>query len=136
MNRVLLIEDNEDDILLAERTFEKAGFSGKVRIARDGEDALDCLLGRAAYAKEGPDSSIRLILLDLNLPKMTGLDLLRQIRLNPVTRQIPVVVLTVSKKEPDLLLSFTMGIADYIIKPLDPERFAQIYRKYVRETSV
>jgi two-component system response regulator len=133
MNRVLMIEDNDDDIELAKRAFEKAGLTGKVRVARDGVDALDCLLGRAAYAKEGPATTIRLILLDLNLPKMNGLDLLRQIRLNPATREIPVVVLTVSKKEPDLLLSFTMGIVDYIIKPLDPERFKQIYMKYVRE---
>jgi two-component system response regulator len=134
MNRVLLIEDNDDDIELAKRTFEKAGCSGIVRVARDGVEALDLLLGRGAYEKEGPSTTIRLILLDLNLPKLNGLDLLRQIRLNPGTQKIPVVVLTVSKREPDLLLSFTMGISDYVIKPLDPDRFAQIFRKYVQET--
>ncbi len=133
MNRVLLIEDNADDIELARRTFEKAGLPGEVRVVRDGKDALDCLFGRAAHSKEGPATSIRLVLLDLNLPKMTGLDVLKQLRLNAATRGIPVVVLTISRKEPDLLQSFTMGITDYLIKPLDAKRFAQIYRKYVRE---
>src|SRR5688572_33329778 len=97
---VLLIEDNNDDVELAQRAFEKLGLADKVHVARDGAAALDYLFG--------PGSSIKLILLDLNLPKTSGLDVLRQIRLNPATRQLAVVILTVSRKEPDLLQSFTM----------------------------
>ena len=134
MNHVLMIEDNDDDIELACRTFEKAGFTGKVRVVHDGEEALDCLFARGVYAQDSGGPPVRLILLDLKLPKMSGLDVLRQIRLNPATRHIPIVVLTISTKDPDLLQSFTMGISDYLIKPLDADRFAQIYHMYVRET--
>ena len=125
--QVLLIEDNDDDIELAERAFEKVNLAEKVRVARNGKEALDYLFM--------PDSTVQLILLDLNLPQVSGLDVLRQIRLNPTTKALPVVVLTVSRKEPDLLQSFTMGISDYLIKPLDPARFEQMYRKYVRESA-
>jgi len=128
MTDVLLIEDNDDDITLAQRAFEKVALADKVHVARDGTAALDYLFGT--------NSTIQLILLDLNLPKISGLDVLRQIRLNPLTSHLPVVVLTVSRKEPDLLQSFTMGISDYLIKPLDPARFIQIYRTYVREGAV
>jgi two-component system, response regulator len=132
MSNVLLIEDNDDDIELARRAFEKAGRAHEVHIAQDGAQALDYLFGRGVYADHSAASSVNLVLLDLNLPKTSGLDVLRQIRLNPSTQHIPVVVLTVSRKEPDLLQSFTMGVVDYLIKPLDPNRFMQIYRKYVR----
>ena len=134
MDQVLLIEDNDDDIELANRAFEKVGLRDKVKVVRDGTDALDYLFNRGASAKPQPPS-VQLILLDLNLPKTPGLEVLRQIRLNPTTRHLPVVVLTVSRKEPDLLQSFTMGISDYLMKPLDPDRFTQIYRKYVRTAS-
>jgi len=133
MNRVLMIEDSDDDIEMAQRVFAKAGLSGTVCVCRDGTQALDFLLGRGAYAAEKPGADIRLILLDLNLPKTSGLDVLREIRLNPLTRQIPIAVLTVSTKEPDLLQCFTMGIKDYLVKPLEPARFAEIYRKFVQE---
>ncbi len=135
MKDILLIEDNADDVELARRAFDKAGLADKVYAAPDGEIALDYLFGRGAFAENPGASFVQLILLDLNLPKAPGLEVLRQIRLSPSTRHIPVVVLTVSKKEPDLLQSFTMGIVDYLIKPLDPERFSQIYRKYVRSAS-
>ena len=125
MTPVLLVEDNDDDMEFARRAFEKVGLADKVHVERDGTAALDYLFGAAA--------SVKLILLDLNLPKTPGLDVLRQIRLNASTRRLAVVVLTVSRKEPDLLQSFTMGISDYLIKPIDQDRFAQIYRKYVEE---
>ncbi len=130
---ILLIEDNEDDVELARRAFDRMALADKVYVAHDGAEALDFLFGRGAFAQKGPASSIQLILLDLNLPKTHGLDVLRQIRLNPATKQVPIVVLTVSRKEPDLLQSFTMGISDYLIKPLEVERFTQIYKKYVRK---
>jgi two-component system, response regulator len=129
---VLLIEDNPDDIELAERAFEKVVGGNKVYVARDGVEALDYILGRGAYEGKGAAGTLQLILLDLNLPKTSGLEVLGQLRRHDATRHLPVVVLTVSRKEPDLLQSFTMGISDYLIKPLDPERFIQIYHKYVK----
>src|SRR5262245_60862094 len=120
MTRVLMIEDNPDDVELARRAFEKVGVADQVKVTVDGEEALDYLLGRGLYAGQGTPDSVRLILLDLNLPKAPGLDVLRQIRTNAATSLIPVVVLTISRKEPDLLQSFTMGVADYLIKPIDP----------------
>jgi len=132
MTTVLLIEDNSDDIELAHRAFEKAGMADKVRVVMDGTEALEYLLGPDDSPSQAAASSIKLILLDLNLPKTPGLAVLRRIRLNPATRHIPVVILTVSRKEPDLLQSFTMGISDYLIKPLEADRFIQIYKKYVR----
>lgn len=135
MIRVLLIEDNPDDTELIHRAFEKLGIVDQVHVAADGEKALDFLLGRGAYVGQGTPPSLGLVLLDLNLPKTSGLDVLRQIRMNERTRHLSVVVLTVSRKEPDLLQSFTMGISDYLIKPLDPERFLQVYRKYIKTES-
>jgi two-component system response regulator len=110
MSKVLFIEDNDDDLELARRVFEKLGVAGNVHFVRDGSDALDYIFGRGTYDRQEGPSSLQLILLDLNLPKIPGLDVLRQIRSNPVTSQIPIVVLTVSRKEPDLLQSFSMGI--------------------------
>ena len=130
---ILLVEDNANDEELTIRALRKSNIMNKVVVARDGEEALDYLFGRGAYAAQGTASSVQLILLDLNLPKTSGLDVLRQIRLDAATRHLAVVILTVSRKEPDLLQSFTMGVSDYLIKPLDPERFVQIYRKYVKE---
>ena len=127
LRHIFVIEDNAGDVLLIRQILQQQQIPIRVHVARDGAQAMFML----AEGRFQPD----LILLDLNLPKTSGLDALRQIRLNPTTRGIPVVVLTVSRKEPDLLQSFTMGIVDYLIKPLDPDRFAQMYRKHVRENA-
>jgi len=124
--QVLLIEDNADDVELAMRAIKKIGLSDQVKTFGNGEEALEYLFGQT------DEDLPRIILLDLNLPKTPGLDVLRQIRLHEKTRAIPVVILTVSRKEPDLLQSFTMGISDYLIKPLEADRFIQIYKKYVK----
>jgi len=129
---VLLVEDNADDVELTIRAFEKIGLTDQVKVIGDGTEALDYLLGLGAYSGQERPVLPKIILLDLSLPKTPGLEVLRRIRLSPATRDLPVVVLTVSRKEPDLLQSFTMGISDYVIKPLDPARFGRIYKKYVQ----
>ena len=131
MVTLLLIEDNEDDALLASRLFEKLGLTKSVLILRDGEQALDYLFQRGRFTHEAGASEIKLILLDLNLPKIPGLEVLRQIRLEKRTRDIPIVVLTASRDEPDLSQSFNMGVNDYLIKPIGEERFATVCRKYL-----
>lgn len=133
MSRVLLIEDNDDDIALTQHVFKGMGVEKDLHIIRDGAEALDYLLGHDAYAGQGSPSTIRLILLDLGLPKVSGLDVLGQLRLDSRTTNIPVVVMTISKKERDLIQSFTMGISDYLIKPIQPERFVPMYRHYVED---
>jgi len=131
MTQMLMIEDNVDDIELTRRVLEKLGVTDQVRVARDGAEALEYLFGRNGSADPEAVASLRLILLDLNLPKVPGLRVLYQIKTHASTRHIPVVVLTVSRKEPDLIQSFMMGISDYLIKPPNADRLAEIYRKYV-----
>lgn len=131
MSEVMLIEDNADDVELARRAFCRLGMTHHVEVATDGAQALDYLLARGAWRERQTAGGIKLILLDLNLPRQSGLDVLREIRRHPETQTVPVVVLTASRKEPDLLQSFTMGVVDYLIKPLEDERFLEIYRKYV-----
>src|SRR5688572_15799622 len=114
MECVLLVEDNSDDVELALRVFEKLGMKQEIKVVGDGVEAL-------AYLRANPHS-IKLVLLDLNLPKIGGLDLLRQIRSEATTQTLPVVALTASRREPDLLQSFTMGVTEYLIKPLEADR--------------
>jgi len=127
MTQVLLIEDNADDVELAKRAFHRLGVAENVHFALDGEAALEYL----KMAKTPP----QLILLDLNLPKISGLEVLRKIRSSPATSQTPIVVLSVSRKEPDLLQSFTMGVNDYFIKPIESDRIVSVYQKYVKDNS-
>lgn len=131
MTQMLMVEDNYDDIELTRRVLEKLGVTEQVRIARDGAEALEYLFGHNGSGNEEALSSLRLILLDLDLPKVPGLRVLYEIKKHASTRHIPVVVLTVSRKEPDLIQSFMMGISDYLIKPPNADRLAEIYRKYV-----
>jgi two-component system response regulator len=131
MTQMLVIEDNTDDIEMMRRVLEKIGVTEQVRVARDGAEALEYLFGDNGSARPEVLSSLRLILLDLDLPKVPGLRVLYQIKTHASTRHIPVVILTVSRKEPDLIQGFMMGISDYLIKPPNPDRLAEIYRKYV-----
>ncbi len=128
--KILLIEDSVDDIELAMRAFDKIGLKDQVEVARNGQEALQILFEKKLPTGESP---VKLILLDLNLPVTPGLEVLRQIRRNPATRKTPVLVLTVSKTDPDLLQTFTMGATDYLIKPLEPVRFKQLYEKHAGE---
>ncbi len=110
---VLLVEDNPDDVDLALHAFKKNNFTNKLHVARDGAEAIAFLLG--------PDAAPRpkLILLDLKLPKVSGLEVLRQIKQEPRTRSIPVVVLTSSQEESDIIESYGYGVNSYIVKPVD-----------------
>ena len=123
--RVLLIEDNPDDVELTERVFEKLGMRDQVQVIEDGAEAW-------AYIREHAPF-VEMVLLDLNLPHISGLDLLRRIRSEKATQGLTVVALTASRSEPDLLQCFTMGVTDYLIKPLEADRFMDVYRKYVKE---
>jgi two-component system, response regulator len=125
MKAILLIEDNESDELLTIRALRKAGISNEIVVTRDGAEALDYLFRRGAYAARDSGVLPAVALLDLNLPKIGGLDVLRQIRQGELTRRLPVVVLTSSSEEEDVIRSYDLGANAYVRKPVDFGHFAE-----------
>lgn len=123
MSTILLVEDNPDDILLTKRAFKKSNISNELVIATNGLDALDYLFGTGAYENRDTHIMPTVILLDLKLPKLDGLEVLKRIREDERTRLLPVVVLTSSSEQEDLLRSYTNGANSYIRKPVDFEQF-------------
>jgi CheY-like chemotaxis protein len=126
---ILLVEDNPDDEALAIRALKRHHISNQIVVAHDGVEALDYLFGRGAYA--GRDISIKptVVLLDLKLPRMNGLEVLQQIREDERTRLLPVVVLTTSSEEQDMLDSYSYGCNSYIRKPVDFVQFSEAIRQ-------
>jgi len=126
---ILLVEDNVDDEVLAVRALKKNNVVNEVVVARDGVEALDYLFGTGAYA--GRDLALQpgVILLDLKLPKLDGLGVLRRLRADERTRRLPVVVLTSSKEQQDLLQSYGLGANSYIRKPVDFNQFTEVIRQ-------
>ena len=125
--RILLVEDNPDDIELTLRVFRKYHIVNQIIVARDGEEALEILFNsrKGVPEEERPD----LILLDLKLPKVDGLEVLRQIKGHPRTQPIPVVILTSSKEETDLIKSYKLGVNSYIRKPVNFNNFIEVIRQ-------
>lgn len=126
---ILLVEDNPDDEMLALRAFKKNNITNEVNVARDGVEALDFLFGRGAYQGRDLTQQPSLILLDLKLPKMDGLEVLKALRANENTKLIPVVVMTTSKEEDDLVRSYSYGANSYIRKPVDFNQFIDAVRQ-------
>jgi CheY-like chemotaxis protein len=126
---ILLIEDNPDDEVLALRALKKNNIKNEVVVAHDGAEALDYLFGRGAYAQRDLTETPQVILLDLKLPKIDGLEVLRQIRADERTHLLPVVVLTTSKEEQDMLDSYSLGANSYIRKPVDFIQFTEAVRQ-------
>jgi two-component system response regulator len=122
---ILLIEDNPSDIGLTRRAIEKARIANDLVVATDGEDALDYLWGRGPHAGRDVSALPALALLDLKLPKIPGLEVLRRLRADPRTRRLPVVILTSSREEQDLAAGYDLGVNSYIRKPVDFKQFAQ-----------
>ena len=122
---ILLVEDNPSDIALTRRALEKARIANLLVVVEDGQEALDYLLGSGAHAGRDTGNQPALTLLDLKLPKIPGLEVLRRIRSEALTRRLPVVVLTSSDEEQDVARSYDLGINSYIRKPVDFRQFAQ-----------
>jgi two-component system response regulator len=122
---ILLVEDNQDDEELALLAFKKGQVANNVVVARDGVEALDYLFGTGAYA--GRDATVlpQLMLLDLKLPKVDGLEVLRRVRADPRTRRLPVVILTSSREEEDLIKGYDLGANSYVRKPVDFAQFVE-----------
>jgi two-component system, response regulator len=125
-NEILLVEDDEADIELALHALRENKLINHIQVLRDGEEALDYLLGSGRDAR-GPSGQMpRLILLDLKLPKVDGIEVLRRIKSDPATKFIPVVILTSSKEERDLVRGYDLGVNSYIRKPVDFNQFRDI----------
>ncbi|MBX3263670.1 MAG: response regulator [Labilithrix sp.] len=125
MKQILLVEDNESDEKLTVRALRKSQIANEVIVARDGEEALDYLFGTGAYAGRDTTITPTVTLLDLNLPKIGGLEVLRRIRGDERTRRLPVVVLTSSREDEDVIRSYDLGANAYVRKPVDFGQFAE-----------
>ncbi|MGA8489857.1 MAG: response regulator [Terriglobales bacterium] len=122
---ILLVEDNQDDRDLALHALERGKLANKLFVACDGEEALDFLFCRGAFAQRSFDHPPKLVLLDLKLPKVDGMEVLKQVKSDPRTKTIPVVILTSSKEERDLVASYHLGANSYIQKPVDFDQFRE-----------
>jgi len=119
---ILLVEDSDTDLELALRALTQAKVANRIEVVRDGAAALDFLFSQGAFAGRVADNP-RLVMLDLKLPMVDGLEVLRAIKENPATRTIPVVVLTSSHEQRDIVESYNLGVNSYIVKPVDFDRF-------------
>lgn len=126
---ILLVEDNQDDELLTIRALKKNNILNEVVVARDGAEALDYLFGRGTYSGRNPEELPELVLLDINLPKLNGLEVLKQIRADPRTELLPVVMLTTSNEDKDRLGSYRLGANSFIRKPVDFKQFSEAIRQ-------
>src|SRR5688572_6778455 len=126
---ILLVEDNPQDVEITLRAFRKSRFADKVHVVRDGEEALECLFSMANDTQQTACSNARLILLDLKLPKVDGIEVLQRCKSDSRTKHIPVVVLTSSREDRDLIETYNLGVNSYIVKPLDFSQFAEAVRQ-------
>jgi two-component system response regulator len=125
---LLLVEDNPDDVELTRRAFARGNVPNKLVVARDGEEALDYLLANGAHAGRDPLDLPHAVLLDLKLPKISGLDVLRLIRATETTRRLPVIILTTSREERDIATSYDLGANSYVRKPVEFAEFVEAAR--------
>jgi two-component system, response regulator len=122
---VLLVEDNPNDVELTLHALEKNHFTNPIHVVRDGAEALDFIYGKGEYQARDTGQQPKVILLDLKLPKIDGLEVLRRLKADPATSIIPVVVMTSSREERDIIESYKLGVNSYITKPVDFEQFNQ-----------
>lgn len=127
--KVLLVEDDPNDEELALVAFKKLGFRNQIKVVREGSEALDFLFSRGDYEETKPTTTLRVILLDLKLPKVDGLEVIRQIKLNDDTKTIPIVVLSSSNHESDVRSSYNLGVNSYVVKPVDFDRYVKTVRQ-------
>jgi len=126
---ILLVEDNPSDVELTQRALALNRIANPLMIVEDGEAALDYLFGEGAFAGRDVGRPPALTLLDLNLPKIDGIEVLRRLRADPRTRRLPVVILTSSKEQQDLAAGYDLGVNSYIRKPVDFQQFTEAIRQ-------
>jgi len=123
---ILLVEDNADDVQLTLHAFRRSRFANRVHVVKDGAEALDYIFFRGAYARRRQGDHPQIVLLDLNLPKVSGLEVLRRVKADAKTRALPVIVLTVSENDQDISECRRLGAEAYIVKPVDFHRLSQV----------
>ena len=126
---ILLVEDNQDDVDLTLRALRQHKLVSEVVVVKDGAEALDYLFARGPYEDRNPDAVPQLVLLDINLPKLSGLEVLRQLRQDARTKLLPVVMLTTSREERDVAESYANGANSYVQKPVDFAAFTEAVRQ-------
>jgi len=126
---IFLVEDNPDDVVLTERALKKTHILNKLVVARDGAEALEYIFGTGNYSGRDMSKMPEVILLDLKLPKIDGLEVLKKIRADMRTKLLPVVILTSSKEENDLINGYSLGANSYIRKPVNFNQFAEAIRQ-------
>jgi two-component system response regulator len=126
---ILLVEDNPNDVELTLHALQAHNLANRIHVVRDGAEALDFIFSTGAYQERTAKNGPRVILLDLKLPKVDGLEVLRRIRDDERTRVIPVVILTSSREERDIVESYKLGVNSYIVKPVDFEQFTESVRQ-------
>ena len=124
-NEILLVEDDPNDLQLTLRALESNNLKSRIEVARDGEEALDFLFCRGIFSARSPASPPRLVLLDLKLPKVDGLQVLQEVKASAACRLIPIVVLTSSGEQRDIRATYKLGVNSYIQKPVDFDQFRQ-----------
>jgi CheY-like chemotaxis protein len=129
MSEILLVEDNPDDVELTERAFRKSEVEHTIIVARDGIEALDYLFATGKHARRDPYTLPHLVLLDLKLPRLDGLQVLERIRANPATSLLPIVILTSSVEPRDLVAAYSVGANSYVRKPVDFAQFHEATRQ-------
>jgi CheY-like chemotaxis protein len=127
---ILLVEDNPRDVQLTKRAFEKARITNPLHVAHDGEEALEFLFATGSYAHRANVARPQLVLLDLNLPKKNGLEVLAELKSDKRTKNIPVIVLTVSTRDRDITECRRLGADTYIVKPVGFENFSEVTRRF------
>jgi two-component system response regulator len=126
---ILLVEDNPSDVELTLHSLRSSNLTNHIEVVRDGAEALDFIFCTGAYAPRYIENGPRMILLDLKLPKVDGLEVLQRVKSDPRTRMLPVVVLTSSREERDIVESYQLGVNSYIVKPVDFEQFTEAVRQ-------
>lgn len=126
--KILLVEDNTDDVLLTLRALQRANILNEVVVTRDGHEAYEYLMAEGQYAGRNASDYPEVILLDIKMPRMNGLELLRRIRSKPTLKLLPVVILTSSKEDQDICESYNLGANSYIQKPVDFNQFVEAIR--------
>ncbi|OFY19964.1 MAG: two-component system response regulator [Bacteroidetes bacterium GWF2_33_38] len=122
---ILFAEDNIDDAALTMRALKKGGLSNPIFHVKDGAEALDFMYCKGAYASRNMQNHIKLILLDLKMPKVSGAEVLEKLKLDPMLKSIPIVILTSSKEDPDIKKCYSLGANSYIVKPVESDNFFQ-----------
>ncbi|MBS1504109.1 MAG: response regulator [Bacteroidetes bacterium] len=122
---ILLVEDNPHDAEMTIRALTKVNLANKLIHVKDGAEALDFIFSKGAYSERDIDDKPKVILLDIKMPKVDGIEVLRQLKSDEKTRSIPVVIMTSSKEEQDIITSYDIGVNSYVVKPVDFEGFAK-----------